>query len=335
MDGKNKNGITVVTGGAGFIGSRLCESLLEDGAVVVCVDNLITGKVENINHLLDKENFKFIKHDLEEPLDLEKIGELAVLKVQSLGIHAIYHLACPTAHQDFSKFPLQTALSNSIVMRNVLDMAVEHKSRFLFASSMAIYGDPLPDVKFFKEDFFGYVDPLGKRAAYNEGKRFAESLANVYKDKFSLSVRIARIFSTYGPRMRTEDGRMIPEFVASALKGGPLTVLGDDNTQVSWCYVDDIVDGIRKLMNYDGEVLALNLGDDKGVTLGDMAREIIAQLKSVSVINYSDPPEALSYHGLPDISKAKNLLGWFPITSMKDGLAKTIQYLNASRTVNV
>ncbi len=330
MDDTKK--IVVVTGGAGFIGSRLCELLVEKGEKVVCVDNFVTGTIENISHLFQNENFKLIKHDLSLPIDLNSFGELAVMKVQSLGVKQIYHLACPTAHQEFAKLHLETAISNSIVVKNALDMAVQYKSSFLFVSSSAIYGDPLPDTRFFKEDYWGYVDPLGVRAPYNEGKRFAECLVSAYVERHGIEGKIARLFSAYGPRLRKDDGRMIPEFFKAAKEGTPLQILGDDSAKVSWCYIDDIVDGLMRLMTTSVPFGPVNFGDDQGTSLGDVAREILSQMHSSSTLAYEKAPEALSYQGLPDISKARELLGWFPIVTLKEGLGKTIQYLNAEHS---
>lgn len=320
----------IVAGGAGFIGSHLCDELIKT-ANVICVDNFITGSEENIDLLLQSPHFKFIKHDLREPLDLENFPELEVFKVRIQGVQEIYNLACPTSPKQYNAVPIETLVTNSEAARYLLDLAVKYKAKFLHASSSAIYGDPKGD-EMFEETYWGFVDPIGPRSCYNEGKRFAESLVMNYGAHKNVSVRIARIFNTYGPRMKQNDGRMIPDFILHALRNEPLVVYGSINNEATYCYVSDMVDALIKLMdNENGGVF--NLGSLDKKTVGEIANKIIELTGSTSTVNESEPLPYLAKQGLPDISKAKEALGWFPLIPLNEGLAKTIDYARAHQNV--
>lgn len=326
LDRKN----VLVTGGAGFIGSHLCDELAKS-ANVICVDNFITGQEENIDLLLQNPNFKFIKHDLNEPLNLEKLPELEVLKIKWQGIQEIYNLACPTSPREYNQVPIETLVTNSVGTKQLLDMAVKYKAKFLHASSSAIYGE-LSEGGTFKEEYWGMVDPVGPRSCYNEGKRFAESLVVNYGIHQGVNYRIARIFNTYGPRMKLDDGRMIPDFVIHALNGKTLTVYGSPDQASTFCYITDMVDGLLKLMEYEQGGI-FNLGSVELHTLGDVAKSVVDIVRSSSAIETTEPLAYLAKQGVPDINKIKEALGWFPLIQLDDGLRQTIDYFRAHRGV--
>lgn len=320
----------LVAGGAGFIGSHLCDELVKT-ANVICVDNFITGSEENIDLLLQSPHFKFIRHDLREPLDLDQFPELQVFKVNIQGVQEIYNLACPTSPKQYNTVPIETLVTNSEAARYLLELAVKYKAKFLHASSSAIYGDPKAD-EMFEESYWGFVDPVGPRSCYNEGKRFAESLVVNYGSHKNVSVRIARIFNTYGPRMKLNDGRMIPDFIHHALANEPLVIYGSKNNEATYCYVSDMVDALIKLMDYEQGGI-FNLGSLDKQTVGDIANRIVEITGSTSQITESEPLPYLAKQGLPDIAKAKEALGWFPLIPLNEGLAKTIDYARAHQNV--
>ena len=322
----------IITGGAGFIGSHLCDELIKKNRVI-CVDNFISGNVENINHLLKNPDFKFIKHDMAEPLDLDKTPDLEAFKVPWQGIQEIYNLACPTSPKDYNKFPIETCLSNSHGTKNALDWAVKYDSKFLHLSSSAIYGDPVEDQPLV-EEYWGYIDPIGPRGCYNEGKRYAETLIVNYAQKFNLEAKISRVFNTYGPRMKLTDGRMIPDFIRSAIANEDLQIYGDGKRVSSYCYIDDLIEGTIKFM--DTEISGpLNFGSPKVYTILDIAHKIIEIAGSSSKINHKDPIPYLTKQGLPDIAKVREQIGWFPIISLEDGLQRTVDYMKGSRSVGL
>lgn len=316
----------LITGGAGFIGSHLAESLVEDNNVIV-VDNFITSQLENIEFLLEHPHFEFIKHDLLEPLDLGKFPELNLFKVKALGIQEIYHLACPTSPKHFNKFPIETILANSHATKNILDLARAHQSKVLLASSAAVYGFYRENSPV-REEYWGEVNPIGPRCAYDEGKRFAESLFENYHQAYKMSTKITRVFKTFGPRMRLDDGRMIPDFIVSALNNKPLQIYGDEHLSTTFAYVDDVVEGLVRLMNSDNTG-PVNLGSDHSHRVADIAHRIIDLTNSNSEVKFLDPLPYPSEHGVPDLTRAKEVLGWFPLISLDDGLQKTIDYMKA------
>lgn len=303
----------LVTGGAGFIGSHLVDSLIEDGYDVVCVDNLITGKESNVAQYKNREEFRFIKADVsEDKLDLKEIDY-------------IFHLASPASPADFSKFPLKIALTNSVGTLNMLKHAKKLDAKFLLASTSEVYGDPLEHPQ--KETYWGNVNSFGPRSCYDESKRFAETLTYIFLNEEGVDARIVRIFNTYGPRMREEDGRAVSNFVTSALKNEPIEVYGDGTQTRSFCYVSDMVDGIKKAMftkDTKGEVF--NIGNPDEYKIIDLAKKIKKMTDSKSEIVFTDLPEDDPQQRKPDITKAKEKLNWEPKVSVNEGLKMTIDF---------
>ncbi len=321
----------LVTGGAGFIGSFLCEALLRAEYQVICIDDFSTGHVRNIEGLLRNSNFQFLRLDVSKPFDLESFSELDPFKVKFLGIQEIFHLAMPTVFKGFEQYRIATLLVNSVGTRNLLDVAVKYKSRFLLASSAVIYGNQLPDKKMFVETDKGVVDHLAPRAACDEGKRFAETMVSTYADVYHLDAKIARIFRTYGPRMPLFQGHQISDFVLSALDNKPLSIAGDATTASALVYVSDVVDGILRLMRADPSIGPTNIGSDVEVPMKDITAKIIALAESKSEIVYEAEAEYIIKMVLPSLEKARNKLGWIPLVRLEDGLAKTIEYVRANK----
>lgn len=320
----------LVTGGAGFIGSHLCEKLLKD-CRVICVDNFVTSNIDNIQHLLQNPDFEFLRFDVNEPLDLEAFPELEQFKIKFQGIQEIYHLACPTSAKQFDKFRMQTLMANSRAMRHALDLAVKYKSKFFQASTSVIYGPRPDDGHLFREEESGFIDHLSPRACYDEGKRWAETMCATYREVHNLDVRVARIFRTYGPRMPLFDGQMIPDFITDAIDNKELSIFGDENFMTSLVYVSDVVEGIIKLMRMPENIGAVNLGSDQDVRLVDVAKGIIADTNSTSQVSFKPPLLFMTQLGLPDLTKAKEQLGWFPLVSLEQGLKKTVEYTVAHK----
>ena len=305
--------ISVVTGGAGFIGSNLCEALLEKGYVVFCVDNLLTGSEKNIQQLKKNPDFTFIKWDV--------INEFPVLP----KIDYVFHLASPASVPDYQKYDEETALVNSTGTRNMLKVAKAYKAKFLFTSTSEVYGDAKEHPQ--KETYWGNVNPNGVRACYDESKRFGEMITMLYVRNRGVDARIARIFNTYGPNMRKDDGRVISNFINASLEGKPLTVYGDGKQTRSFCYISDQVAGLMALMfgeNTKGEVV--NIGNPEEFTMIDLANKIITMTGSKSEIVYAELPKDDPTHRKPDITKAQTLLGWKPLVSVDEGLKKTVEY---------
>ena len=322
--------IVVVTGGAGFVGSHLCEKLLEDSRVI-CIDNFLTSDVANIEGLLKNPDFEFIKHDINEPIDVEKFPELQRWQVGVKGITDIYHLACPTSAKKFDNLRIQTLLSNSVGMRNVLDLAVKFKSKFLQASTSVIYGGRNSDGAKFTETQVGTLNHLSPRSCYDEGKKFAETAAYTYASVYGLDVRTARIFRVYGPKQRLSDGEMIPDFVVDALDGRDLVIYGDENFRTSLLYVSDLVDGLVRLMRTPKNPGPVNLGSDVDARLVDVANMIIQMTGSKSKVVFEPPLLFMTQLGLPDTRKAVDELGWIPLVRLEDGLKKSIEYATVTK----
>jgi UDP-glucuronate decarboxylase len=320
----------LVTGGAGFIGSYLCERLLKDSKVI-CVDNFITSAENNIDHLLKDTNFEYIRADINEPFDLEKYPELDRFKLKFQGIQEIYHLACPTSAKKFDQFRAATTLANSVGMRNVLDLAVKYGARFFQASTSVIYGPRPEDGHLFKESEYGLVNHLTPRSCYDEGKRWAETMAWTYQQVHGIDVRIARIFRTYGPRMLLYDGQMLPDFITNAIEGKDLVIYGDENFRSSLIYVSDVVDGIVKLMRLPKDPGPVNIGSDYDIKLVDVAKRIIELTNSSSKIVFEPALMFMTQLGLPDLTKAKEQLGWIPLVPLEQGLKKSIEYTVAQK----
>jgi len=323
----------VVTGGAGFIGSHVCEELLKQGdANVICIDNFSSGYEINIDAFLQLENFEFIKHDIVEPIDLGAYPELTKFQIGVEGVQEIYNCATPTTYKDPKKFQVDTALTNSIGVRNILELAREYEARMIHVSTGAIYGDPLPERKNFSEDYWGYINPVGDRASYNESKRFAETLCSIYHDQLGVKVSIARVFATYGPRMKMNEGRMVPDFIGNALDNKEIVIYGDEDSSRGYCFVKDIVDGLFKLNKNPQEFGPINIGNPDEQNLSDIAKKIVDMTGSKSKVSYERVPEGLHVEALPDITKAKERLSWYPVVTFENGLKETIQYIESARS---
>ncbi|MEK7141652.1 MAG: UDP-glucuronic acid decarboxylase family protein [Patescibacteria group bacterium] len=308
----------LVTGGAGFIGSHLCDSLLARGMSVICVDNFITGRKENIQEAMGNPQFHLIEHDVVEPLN-------NVTPRLRSGQAFIFHLASPASVVDYQSNPEETALVNSVGTRNLLRMSQETGAKFLFASTSEVYGDPKEHPQ--KETYWGNVNPVGQRACYDESKRFGEMMTMVYERKYKLDARIIRIFNTYGPRMRARDGRVISNLINQAIKGQQMTVYGDGTQTRSFCYVSDLVDGIMKAMFAIGtNGVVLNIGNPEEYRMTDLAVKIKEMTGSASEIIFKELPTDDPHERQPDIAKAKTVLAWEPKVSVTEGLEKTIAY---------
>ncbi len=301
----------VVTGGAGFLGSHLCDKLIKEGFRVICIDNFITGSPNNIAHLFGNDNFVFIKHDVTNFIHVP--GK----------VDYILHFASPASPIDYLKLPIQTLKVGSLGTHKALGLAKEKNAVFLLASTSEVYGDPLIHPQ--SEDYWGNVNPVGPRGVYDEAKRFAESLTMAYNRYHGLQTRIVRIFNTYGPRMRLNDGRVLPTFIHQALKGEPLSIFGDGSQTRSFCYVDDLIEGIYRLL-LSNEVLPVNIGNPDEITIKQFAEEVLALTRSKSKIAYHPLPEDDPKVRQPDISKAKEILGWEPKVSRTEGIKRTLEY---------
>ncbi len=319
----------LVAGGAGFIGSHLCDRLVEN-CKVICLDNFLTGDEINIDHLLSDPNFEFIKHDITEPIDLEKLPELQKFKIEFQGIQEIYNLACPTSPKDFDKNKIPTLLASSYGIKNLLDLAARYQSKIMQFSSSVVYGPRTSENARVKENETGKVDFLSERSSYDEGKRFSETMAENYGKVFGIDAKIIRLFRIYGPRMKLNQGNLIPDFINSALENSDLVIPGDNKFSTSLCYISDCVDACLKIMESDVKG-PVNIGSDVDASLSKICDMIIKILDSKSKIKYSDKHFFISELCLPDITKAKEELGWMPIVTLENGLRKTIDDLRASK----
>jgi len=302
---------SLVTGGAGFLGSHLCERLLDAGNYTICLDNYFTGQRRNISHLIDNRHFEVIRHDLVNPILLE--------------VDRIYNLACPASPIHYQYNPVKTTKTSVMGAINMLGLAKRVKARILQASTSEIYGDPTVHPQ--REDYWGNVNTIGPRACYDEGKRCAETLFFDYYRQNNVDIRVVRIFNTYGPRMHPNDGRVVSNFIVQALKNETITVFGDGNQTRSFCYVDDMVDGIIKMMDSPDDFIGpVNLGSPLEYKIKDLAEIIIKLTKSASRIEFLPLPMDDPRRRRPDINLAMEKLGWEPNVGIEDGLAKTIQY---------
>jgi dTDP-glucose 4,6-dehydratase len=301
----------VVTGGAGFLGSHLCDRLLAEGWEVLVLDNLLTGDEANIAHLKGNPKFRFEKKNVSEPFRVD--GE----------VRYVFHLASPASPPDYLKFPIETLKVGSIATMNALDLALEKKASFLLASTSECYGDP--DVTPQSETYWGHVNPIGPRSVYDEAKRFAEATTMAYHRYHGVDTHIVRIFNTYGPRMRLNDGRALPNFVFQALSGQPFTVYGDGKQTRSFCYVSDLIDGIYKL-SQSNEHFPTNIGNPVELTIYEFAEKIRAHFPNAPEIIHEPLPEDDPKQRCPDIAKAKRLLGWEPKVQLEEGLTLTLKY---------
>ncbi|MFN8120837.1 MAG: UDP-glucuronic acid decarboxylase family protein [Thermoleophilia bacterium] len=306
---------SLVTGGAGFLGSHLCDRLIAEGHRVVCVDNLETGSLQNIAHLRDP-GFEFLQHDM--------IGHLEFPD----PVDYVFHLASPASPIDYLRLPLQTLKVGSYGTHNALGLAKKHRARFLLASTSEVYGDPKVHPQ--TEDYWGHVNPIGPRGVYDEAKRYAEALTMAYHRQQGVDTHIVRIFNTYGPRMRPNDGRAIPTFLRQAMDDKPITVFGDGGQTRSFCYVSDLIEGFLRLIDCDYH-LPVNIGNPGEFTILQLAEAVIAATGSRSQIVYEALPQDDPMVRQPDISLARELLGWGPTVELMDGLARTIASLRPPR----
>ncbi len=301
----------LLTGGAGFIGSHLAEALVARGDEVICVDSLITGRKENITHLLDKENFQFIQSDVSCEFSYEE------------DLDAILHFASPASPKDYFLYPIETMRAGSFGTYNLLELAKKKSCLFYLASTSEVYGDPLSHPQ--KEDYWGNVNPIGKRAVYDEAKRFSEAMTMAYHREYAIPIRIARIFNTYGPRMKIDDGRVVPNLISQALRNEPLTIYGDGHQTRSFCFISDMVEGLLRLLTTE-IAEPVNLGNPEEFTILEFANLVLEltgkKLEIIHLPPWPDDPEKRR----PDISKAEAILGWRPKVKLREGLKRTIAW---------
>src|SRR5215470_7512237 len=303
----------LVTGGSGFLGSHLCERLLDEGHEVVCLYFFFTGTRANVEHLLDNHRFELMRHDVTDPLTLE--------------VDEIYHLACPASPVHYQRNPVRTIRTAVHGTLNMLDLAREVRARILIASTSEIYGDPQEHPQ--KESYWGHVNPIGPRACYDEGKRCAEALTVSYARQYGVETRIARIFNTYGPRMHENDGRVVSNFILQALRGQDITIYGDGSQTRSFCYVSDLVDALIQLMEHGDDPGPMNLGNPREQTILELAELVRKLTGSSSRIRREPLPQDDPVRRRPDISRAQALLGWSPHVAVEDGIARTIEDFRA------
>ncbi|PYL09331.1 MAG: NAD-dependent dehydratase [Verrucomicrobia bacterium] len=316
MASKSSQPVSVVTGGAGFLGSHLVDRLLAEGHRVIAIDNLITGNTANIGHLAGNEKFQFVKHNVSNFIFLpeEKIDY-------------VFHFASPASPIDYLELPIPTLKVGALGTHNTLGLAKDKKASFILASTSEVYGDPLEHPQ--KEDYWGNVNPIGPRGVYDEAKRFAEAITMAYHRYHRVDTKIVRIFNTYGPRMRLRDGRVAPAFIGQTLSGQPLSVFGDGSQTRSFCYVSDLIDGIFRLAMSDFHE-PVNLGNPREMTIKELADEIIRITGTKSAIEYKPLPVDDPKVRQPDISRAKEILGWEPRVGFEEGIKKTIEYFRES-----
>ncbi len=306
----------LVTGGAGFLGSHVCDRLVADGCDVLCADNFFSGTKDNIAHLIGNPRFELLRHDVTFPLYVE--------------VDEIYNLACPASPIHYQYDPVQTTKTSVHGAINMLGLAKRTKAKILQASTSEVYGDPTVHPQ--TEDYWGHVNPIGLRSCYDEGKRCAETLFFDYRRQHKLRIKVARIFNTYGPRMHPNDGRVVSNFIEQALKGAPITVYGDGKQTRSFCYVDDLIDALVRLMATSDDFTGpVNLGNPEEFTILELARKVIANTGSRSEIVFKPLPSDDPVQRQPDISLAKQMLQWEPVVALNEGLRRTISYFRAER----
>ena len=302
----------VITGGSGFVGSYLCEKLINDGHEIIVVDNLLTGSTENINHLMHNENFSFIEHDVQNHIEIEN------------KVDYVLHFASAASPKAYTEHPVNTLKAGSVGTINTLGLAKKHAAEYLLASTSEVYGDPLVSPQ--TEEYWGNVNPNGERSMYDEAKRFAEAAVATYSRSYDLKTKIVRIFNTYGPRMQLNDGRVVTNFIVQALKNENITIYGDGSQTRSFSYVEDTVAGIISLMN-SSEYDVFNIGNPNEMTVGQLAEKIVELTDSTSEIKYLELPNDDPKQRKPDITKAKTKLNWEPKVNLEDGLTKTIKWV--------
>ncbi len=322
---------TLVTGGAGFLGSHLCDRLIEAGHKVICLDSLLTGRRQNIQHLLAHPQFTFLEHDVTTPINLKSLLDATVEEPARVNhevpkIDYVLHFASPASPKDYARHPIHTMKLGSLGTLHALGLAKAHQSVFLLASTSEVYGDPAVNPQ--TESYWGHVNPVGPRSVYDEAKRYAEAMTMSYHREHGVEIRIARIFNTYGERMRIEDGRALPNFMTQALRGTPLTVYGDGSQTRSFCYVSDLIEGLYTLLvsNYSGPV---NLGNPEEIDLATLAKTILKLTGSESRIVYEPLPVDDPTRRRPDISKAQSILHWRPKVSLEEGIRRVIPYFQS------
>ena len=308
----------VITGAAGFIGSNLVDKLLNEGFFVYGIDNLITGSLDNLSHLNSNNNFDFVNHDVTKYIDIKD------------KIDYVFHFASPASPIDYLEYPIQTLKANAIGGHNALGLAKKNNAKFILASTSEVYGDPLEHPQ--KESYFGNVNPIGPRSIYDEAKRFIESMTISYHVYHKLRVSIVRIFNTYGPRMKIDDGRVLPTFIKQAASNKDLTVNGDGTQTRSFCYIDDLVNGIIQLMNSEYSY-PINIGNDDEVTINEIASTLISILNSQSKVIYNELPEDDPLKRKPDLTLAKKILNWAPKIDKKDGFEMLIEYYKKNNLI--
>ncbi len=304
----------LVTGGAGFLGSHLCERLIAEEHDVICLDNFFTGRRENILHLLSNQHFELVRHDVIEPILLE--------------VDQIYNLACPASPIHYQYNPVKTVKTSVMGAINMLGLAKRVRARILQASTSEVYGDPMVHPQ--PEEYWGNVNPIGLRSCYDEGKRLAETLMMNYHRQNNVDIRIARIFNTYGPRMLENDGRVVSNFIVQALRGEPLTLYGEGQQTRSFCYVDDLIEAFIRLMNVEGVYEPVNLGNPGEYTIKQLAEEVMRICGSDSGFKYLSLPQDDPRQRKPDITRAQTLLGWNPTIPLREGLEKTVTYFKGT-----
>ena len=302
----------VITGGSGFVGSYLCEKLINDGHKIIVIDNLLTGSTENINHLMHNENFSFIEHDVQNHIEIEN------------KVDYVLHFASAASPKAYTEHPVNTLKAGSVGTINTLGLAKKHDAEYLLASTSEVYGDPLISPQ--TEEYWGNVNPNGERSMYDEAKRFAEAAVATYSRSYDLKTKIVRIFNTYGPRMQLNDGRVVTNFIVQALKNENITIYGDGSQTRSFSYVEDTVAGIISLMN-SSEYDVFNIGNPNEMTVGQLAEKIVELTDSTSEIKYLELPNDDPKQRKPDITKAKTKLNWEPKVNLEDGLTKTIKWV--------
>lgn len=310
------NKLILISGGAGFIGSHLCDYYVSEGNNVWCIDNLCTGRISNIEHLLKEQKFKFIEADIIS-LDINSIKE---------HFDMVFHLASPASPPDYFRLPLETLKVNSLGTEKMLEIARKCNAKFLFSSTSEVYGDPLVSPQ--KEDYWGNVNPVGPRSVYDEGKRYGEAIVMAYHRKYRVDTRIIRIFNTYGERMRLDDGRVIPNFISQLLQGNPLTIYGDGRQTRSFCYISDLINGIVKMMEIDFH-FPVNLGNPEEFTILQLAELLQKITGKKAIIQFLPALEDDPKQRRPDISRAKQLLNWQPVVQLEEGLRKTLKYFQS------
>lgn len=312
----------LISGGAGFLGSNLSALLLSEGHHVWAVDNLITGRRENLDELIDNPNFSFIEQDIISPTILDR--------VEGTKFDAVFHMASPASPPWYQKYPLETLEVNSIGTKHMLEIAKRNNAKLIFASTSEVYGDPLEHPQ--KETYWGNVNSFGARSCYDEAKRYGEAICYTYLHDYDVDVRIVRIFNTYGPNMDPQDGRVVSNFVTQAIQGYDLTIYGDGSQTRAFCYVDDLIRGFHLMMTKDVKGEVINLGNPNEFTMLELAEKIIEKVGKSNQISYQDLPQDDPKKRRPDIYKAKELLGWEPEISLEKGLTKTIEYFK--KTLN-